>query len=179
VWMKPVRVGKHLSDMFPIKNYLKEEDALSPLLFNLALEYAIRRVQVNRYALKLNGIREVLVYANGNILGGIVHIIRKNTDALVAASKETGLEVHADKTKYIVTTRDQNTGRSCKIKTDNSSFECVEHFSCLGTNNWISVVVRKKLRADWSQGCLLSFAAESFVFQFSIQKCKDEDIQNL
>jgi len=39
-----VRVGKNLSDMFPIRNGLKEEDALSPLLFNSALEYAIRRV---------------------------------------------------------------------------------------------------------------------------------------
>jgi hypothetical protein len=68
--MKPVRVGKHLSDMFPIKNYLKEGDALSPLLFNLAVEYAIRSVQVNRDALKLNGTREFLVYAYDNILGG-------------------------------------------------------------------------------------------------------------
>ena len=42
-----VRVGKNLSDMFPIRNGLKQRDALSPLLFNCALEYAIRRVQVN------------------------------------------------------------------------------------------------------------------------------------
>ena len=42
-----VRVGKNLSDMFPIRNGLKQQDALSPLLFNCALEYAIRRVQVN------------------------------------------------------------------------------------------------------------------------------------
>ena len=42
-----VRVGKHLSDMFPIKNVLKK-NALSPLLFKFASEYAIRRVQVNQ-----------------------------------------------------------------------------------------------------------------------------------
>jgi len=39
-----VRVGKNLSNMFPIKNGLKQEDALSPLLFNFALDFAIRRV---------------------------------------------------------------------------------------------------------------------------------------
>ena len=40
-----VRVGKNLSEMFPIRNGLKQGDALSPMLFNFALEYAIKRVR--------------------------------------------------------------------------------------------------------------------------------------
>jgi len=67
------------------------------------------------------------------MLGGSVHTRKKNTEALVVASKEIGLEVNADKTKYLVMSRDQNAGRSHNIKTDNSSFESVEEFNYMGT----------------------------------------------
>ena len=48
---------------------------------------------------------------------------KKNTESLVVASKEIGLEVNADKTNYMVMSRDQNAGGSHHIETDNSSFE--------------------------------------------------------
>ena len=114
-----VRVGKNLSDMFPIRNGLKQGDALSPLLFNFALEYAIRRVQVNQDGLKLNETHQLLFYADDvNILGGSVHTIKENAEASVMASTEIGLEVNAGKTKDMVMSRDQNAGRSHNTKID-------------------------------------------------------------
>jgi hypothetical protein len=122
-----VRVGKHLSETFPIKKGLKEGDALLPLLFNFALDYAIRRVQANQQGLKLDGTLQLLVYAGDvNILDGSIHSIKKNEGALMIASKAIGLEVNAEKTKYIVMSRNQNAGHSHNIKVDNKSFERVE-----------------------------------------------------
>jgi len=71
------------------------------MLSNCALEYAIRRVQVNQDGLKLNGTHQLLVYADGvNILGGSVQTVKGNGEALAVVSVETGQKVNADKSKY-------------------------------------------------------------------------------
>ena len=68
-----------------------------------------------------------------NILGGSAHTVKENAEALLIATKETGLEVNADKTKYMVMCRDRNAGRGRSVKIDNSSIERVEEFKYLGT----------------------------------------------
>jgi sorting nexin-29 len=121
------------------------------LLFNIALEYTIRRVQANQEGLKLYGTHQLLVYADDvNILGGSVHAIKKNTEALVVASKGIGLEVKAEKTKYMVMSRNQNAGQNHNIKVDNKSFKRVEQFKCLGTTltnrNSIQEEIKSRLK---------------------------------
>jgi hypothetical protein len=97
-----VCIGKHLSDNFPVQSGLHHGDALLPLLFNFPLEYACRKVQDNQVGLKLNGIHWVLIYADYvNLLGDNIDTTKKNTETLVDASKEVGLEVNTEKTKYM------------------------------------------------------------------------------
>jgi hypothetical protein len=79
---------------------LKQGDSLSPLFFSFPLEYAIRRVQVNQDGLKLNGTHQLLAFVGDiNILGGSVHTIKENAEALVLGSKENRLEENADKNR--------------------------------------------------------------------------------
>jgi len=91
--------------------------------------------------------------------------LKENAKALVAATREIGLETSADKAKYMVMTRDQNEGRIHSVRIDNSTFERVEEFKYLGTTltNQNSIPEEMKSQTEVRK-CLISFGAESFVF---------------
>jgi len=94
--------------------------------------YAIARVQVIQDGLKLNGTRKFRVYDDNN-LGGSVYTIKKTAEPLVVHSKETGLEVNADKNMYMFMSGDHYARRSHDINIHDSSFGKVQQIKCLGT----------------------------------------------
>jgi len=85
-------------------------------------------------------------------LGGSVHTIKENAEALVVASKEIGVEVNVDKIKYIVLSRVRNAGRSHSVKSDNSSFERMEEFKYLGTTLTNQNSIREKIQSRLKSG---------------------------
>ena len=101
----------------------------------------------------LNGTHQLLAYADDvNILGGSIHTVKENAEALVVATKEIGLKVNADKTKYMVKSREQTAGLSHTMKVDNSSIERVEEFKYLGTTLTNQNSIQKEIKSRLKSG---------------------------
>ena len=90
-----------------------------------------------------------------NTQGGSIYTLKENAEALVVATREIGLDVSADKTKYMVMSRDQNAGRIHSVRIANSTFERVEEFKYLGTTltNQNSIAEEIKSRFSSRNAC--------------------------
>jgi hypothetical protein len=121
------RVGKHSSSI-SIQNSLKQ-DALSPLLFKFALEYANSKVQENQEGLGLNGTYQILVYDDDiNVLGDDISTINEKTETLLGTCRDVGLELNAEKLKYMIISHHHNSGQNQNVRIANESFENVAKF---------------------------------------------------
>ena len=85
-------------------------------------------------------------------MGGSPKTLKKNTEASVVASKETGLEVNADKTWYMVMSRDQNVGQSHSMNIDNRSLEMVEELKYLGTTLTYQHSIQEEIKSRLKPG---------------------------
>jgi hypothetical protein len=137
--------GKHLPDSFPIQNGLKQGFALSPLFFNFALEYAIRKVQKNHVGL-MGHTDDV------NVPGDNKDTIKKNTETLIDAGIEVGLEINVEKIKHMVLCHHQNVGQNQDIKIANRSFENVPQFKYLGSTVTNQNLILEEIKRRFKSG---------------------------
>jgi len=146
-----------LTSSFKIENGLKQGDALSPLLFNFALEYAIREVQETNLGLDINGTHQVLAYADDvNLIGDDIRTIERNEDVLLNACKDISLVVNTGKTKYREIGRHR--GTNAHIKIGSNCYEKVKTFKYLGSllTNQNSIQEEIKCRLNAGNPCYFS-----------------------
>jgi hypothetical protein len=108
-------------------------------------------VQLNQVGLKWNGTHQLLAYADDvNLLGDNMDTIEKNTETLIRASREVGLKINVEKTKYMLLSCHQNAGQNRDIKIANRSFENVSQLKYLGITLTDQNLIQEEIKRSWS-----------------------------
>jgi hypothetical protein len=114
--------------------------------------------------LKCNGTYHLLACADDvNLLGDNIDTIKKNTETLIDASEEVGLEINVEKTKYMMLAHYRNADQHPDIKMANRSFESVSQFKYL-----VRTLINQNLIQEIFWQCLLPFVPEPFVFSSAV-----------
>jgi sorting nexin-29 len=165
------RGGKLLSDKFPTQCGLIQRDVPSPLLFNFALEYDIRKVQKFQVGLELNGTHQLLVYADDvYLLGDSIDAIREKAETLVEASGDVGLEINGEKSTCVIMYRHRSSGENQNLRIANESFGNVAKFKYLGTTITNQNDIHDEIKSRLNSGNACYHSVQNLLSSVSYQK---------